>query len=127
MASKQISPMTSMKPNPLPWLGIALVVAIALMAVLGVLSFSTYGGSYGMMGGGSWGWAALMMGVPAIILIIILLAALGGLREPTPSAVYGARPQNPLEILEHRYARGEVSREDYLRIREDLLGGPNRS
>ncbi len=119
--------MTNTNSNPLPWLGIALVIAIGLMAVLGVLSFSTYGGSYGMMGGGSWGWAALMMGVPAVILIIILLAALGGLREPMPSAGYAPPPANPLEILEHRYARGEVSREDYLRIREDLRGGPNKS
>lgn len=119
--------MANDRSSPLPWLGIALVVAIALMAILGVLSFSTYGGSYGMMGSGSWGWAAMMMGVPAVILIVILLAALGGLREPMASPVYAPPSQNPLDVLESRYARGEVTREDYLRIRDDLRGGPNKS
>ncbi len=126
MASGEISPVANRKPNALPWLGIALVVAIALMAILGVLSFSSYGGTYGMMGGGSWSWAVLMMGIPAVVLIIILLAAIGGLREPTALPVYASPPQ-PLDILEQRYARGELTREDYLRIRDDLRGGTHRS
>lgn len=119
--------MTSQKMSPVAWLGLGLVVAIALMVLLGVLGWSTYGGSYGMMGGGSWGWAALMMGIPAVVLIVILLAALGGLREP---AVYGTAPlppQNPIDILDQRYARGELTREDYLRIRDDLTRGPTHS
>lgn len=113
--------------SPLAWLGIALVVAIALMALFGALSFSTYGGYYGMMGSGSWGWALLMMGIPAVILIVILLAALGGVREPAPYSAYVPPSGNPLEILEQRYARGELTREDYLRIRDDLTRGPSRS
>ncbi len=119
--------MENPKMSPLPWLGIALVVAIALMAILGVLSYSSYGGSYGMMGGGSWGWAALMMGVPAIVLIVILLAVLGGLREPVAYPAYMPPPQQPLDILEQRYARGELTREDYLRIRDDLSRGTHPS
>ncbi len=113
--------------SPLVWLGVALVVAIALMAVFGALSFSTYGGYYGMMGSGSWGWALLMMGIPAVILIVILLATLGGLQEPTSYPAYAPPPGNPLEILEQRYARGELTREDYLRIRDDLTRGPSHS
>lgn len=112
--------MASQKMSPLAWLGIGLVVAIALMVILGVLSFSTFGGYYGMMGSGSWGWATLMMGVPGVLLIVILLAALGGMREPAPNEMYAPPPQNPLQILEQRYARGELTREDYLKIRDDL-------
>jgi putative membrane protein len=117
--------MTNQRMSPLAWLGAALVVAIALMVIFGVLSFSTYGGYYGMMGSGSWGWAVVMMAVPAGILIVILLAALGGLREPV--AYPGYAPANSLEVLEQRYARGEVSREDYLKIRDDLSHGPSHS
>lgn len=113
--------------SPLVWLGIALVVAIALMVILGALNLSTYGGTYGMMGSGSWGWAMLMMGVPAVVLIVILLVALGGLREPVAYPAYAPAPSLPLDILEQRYARGELTREDYLRIRDDLGRGPNRS
>ena len=119
--------MTNQRMSPLAWLGVALVVAIALMAIFGVLSFSTYGGYYGMMGSGSWGWALLMMGIPAVILIVILFAALGGLREPVGYPNYVPPPQNPLDILEQRYARGELTREDYMKIRDDLSRGPSHS
>ena len=126
--------MTNQRVSPLTWLGAALIVAIALMVIFGVLSFSTYGGYYGMMGSGAWGWGwgwgVLMMAVPAVILIVILLAALGGLREPVTSVAYpsyASPPLNPLEVLERRYASGELSRDDYLRIRDDLTRGPTHS
>lgn len=115
--------LTNQRMSPLAWLGIALVVAIGLMVAFGTLGLTTYGGYYGMMGSGAWGWGVVMMAVPAVILIVILLAALGGLREPvTPVSypAYAPPPSNPMEVLEQRYARGELNREDYLRIREDL-------
>ncbi len=119
--------MASRKMSPLAWLGIALGVAVALMVILGVLGSSSYGGYYGMMGSGSWGWAALMMGIPAVVLIVVLLAALGGLGESTAYPAYVAPPENPLQILEGRYARGELTRDDYLKIRDDLTRGPSHS
>lgn len=112
--------------NALTWLAAALVVAIVLMAVLGAVTMGTYGAAYGMMGG-SWGWAVVMMAVPGVLLIVILLAALGGLREPAAGPAYGSMHPRPLEILEQRYARGELSREDYLRIRDDLARGSSQS
>lgn len=114
------------KRDPLTWLAAALVVAIVLMAVFGGLAMATYGGSYGMMGG-SWGWGIVMMAVPGVVLILILIAALGGLREPLASPAYVYPPQNPLEILEQRYARGELARDDYLRIRDDLSHGSSHT
>ncbi len=119
--------MANRRMSPLAWLGIALGVAIALMVIFGALGPSAYSGYYGMMGSGSWGWAALMMGIPAVILIVVLLAALGGLREPTAYPGYVPPPENPLEILERRYALGELTRDDYLRIRDDLTRGPSHS
>jgi putative membrane protein len=110
--------------SPLAWLGIALVLGVVLMGVFAALSMSTTGGSYGMMGGGMWGWGAIFMIVPAVILVLVLIIALGGLSErvtyPMPVAVPAASPASALEILEARYARGELSREEYLRTRSDL-------
>lgn len=111
--------------SPLLWLGIALVVAIALMAIFGALFFWNYGGSdggyYGMMGGGSWGWSVLLMGIPAVILIVILVVVLAGIREPAPMLV-STPPSTALETLNSRYARNEISREEFLRMKADLTG-----
>lgn len=111
--------MQTRKWNAMTWLAVALVIAIGLMVLLGTLSMSTYGGYFGMMGGGSWAWGFLMMAVPGVFLVVVLVAALGGLG--TSAAVAGERTAlGPLEILDQRYARGELSREEYLRTRNDL-------
>ncbi len=103
--------------NPLLWLGIALVVAVGLMALFMAL-FAPFGGGYGMMGVGmGWGMAIFMV-VPAIFLVLVLLAALGALGgSPAPVSHPNAR-----EILDARYARGEVSRDEYTRLKDDLEG-----
>lgn len=122
--------MSNQRISSLGWLGIALVVAIGLMIVFGALSTFTYGGYYGMMGSGAWGWGLVMMAVPGVILVLILVAVLGGLGErggyaPYPVPVPPAT--TPFGVLEERYARGEISREEYLRIREDLSHGPTHT
>lgn len=110
--------------NPVAWLGIALVVALALMALLGVLTMSSYTG-YGMMGG-YWGWGLLMMGAPAVFLIVILVIALGGLEDRGARPVVGYPSQDgmALRVLEDRYARGELTREQYIQMRADLAPRP---
>jgi len=118
--------MSLRKVSPLGWLGIALGVAIALMAIFGVLGVTANGGYYGMMGTGSWGWGIAMIAVPVVILMVVLMAALRelGERSPSSSSTYPSPPAIPLEILDQRYARGELSRDEYLRIRADLLRAP---
>lgn len=118
--------MSNERMSPLAWLGIALVLAIGLMALFGALSTSTYGGYYGMMGGPGWGWGLLMMAVPGVILILVLVAVLGGLGDRggvAPYPVPRASAWMSDDILAARYARGEISREEFLRIREDLAHG----
>jgi uncharacterized membrane protein len=66
-----------------------------------------------------------MIAVPAVILVVILWAALAGLGAPSVAA-HGVL-LTPLDILDERYARGELSRDDYLRAREDLVPGRLRS
>jgi len=65
-----------------------------------------------------------MMGFDLILVVVIVGAiayALGWRPQfnQTGSAQTG---QTPLEILEARYARGEVTREEYEQIRRDLEG-----
>ncbi len=108
--------------NPLSWFAAALVVAIGLMIGLGAWAMTIYGGYTGMMGG-SWTWGLAMMAVPGIVLVVVLLAALGVLDQPPAVAAASIAGLPPRNILDERYARGELSREDYLRARDDLESG----
>lgn len=115
--------MTSRKTSTLIWLVIALVISVAAMAIIAAATFSGADRSFGMMEGGSWAWAMAFMIVPAIILILIIVVILGGLEEKPAYNTYPAYvPQqpNPLDILNQRYARGEISHEEYDRIRAKL-------
>ncbi len=118
--------MSDHKIRTLTWLLIAFVASIALMAVIGFLTYSGtdqgYGYHYGMMGGGGWGWVMALMVVPVVLLIVIIVYAIVGTTERTS---YGPYPvymdsQRPIDILNYRYARGEISREEYDRIRSEL-------
>jgi putative membrane protein len=119
--------MPGKKIGPLGWLGIALVMAIAIMTTFGILSVTSDGGYYGMMGTGAAGWGIAMMAIPGAILVFVLLAAVVGLREESAlvPTVPALSPTNPLEVLDQRYARGELNRDEYLRIRADLTMHPS--
>jgi putative membrane protein len=78
----------------------------------------------GMMGGG-WmalgAWISLLLGLGLLALVIIgIVAGIRWLiRDATPPAL-GRDPDRALELLRERYARGEISREEFQRMRQDL-------
>ena len=95
--------------NPIPWIIGGLAAAILLMGAF-AWTFTPWDGHAGMMGLGP-----TFMIVPAILLVLLLLAGFGAFpRAPTTPV------QTPREILDTRLARGEISREDYDGIREAL-------
>ena len=76
-----------------------------------------------MMGdGGGWGmgfgWIFMILFWALVILAIVALAkwlfSASGFGGP------GASAKAPLDILKERYARGEISREQYEQMRRDL-------
>ncbi len=84
-----------------------------------------YGWMHDMMGWGGWmipwGWILI------VILVVILIYALAGRGGQRPSdssgALYKGKTQDvetPLDILKKRYARGEISREDFEQMKKDL-------
>ena len=104
------------------WRVLTIVLVVGLMALFAALA-SPWGTGYGMMGWG-WGWGVLMMVVPLALLVLILLVALG-VAPRTTAPVYlppVSPPSSATEILDARSARGEISREEYLRPRADLEG-----
>ncbi len=116
--------MESRTSDSWPWIAIAVVFGVGIMAIFAAFAMP-FGGYYGMMGGAGWVWGGLMMAAVAVILFVIVFALVGALRQPNASIAYAAYPPAPRsasEVLEERYVRGELTREDYLRIRGDLGG-----
>ena len=75
-------------------------------------------GHSGMMGGGMWVlfvlfWILVIAGV-----VLIVRWLIGGAEKTSAS-------ESPLDILKKRYARGEIDRETFERMKKDLDGeGP---
>jgi putative membrane protein len=104
----------------------ALVLVILLVSLLGGLMMG-----WGMMGPGMMGWGALGFNPLGWILMLVFwvliiggvaLLALWFLREATPAAAGPSAPARSLDILKERFARGEISREQYEEMRRVLEG-----
>ena len=84
-----------------------------------------WGWGPGWTGAGGW-WGALMMlamwAIPLglIFLVVWAVAPRLGAGGFAGRRAVGGSEQTALEIAEARYARGEVSREEFQRIKEDL-------
>ena len=75
------------------------------------------GGGWGHMG--SWAWGMALLGLLFTLLVVGLVVWLvvystGGRRDTATTT------KGPLDVLEERYARGEIDREEYLEKRSDL-------
>jgi len=66
----------------------------------------------------------MMMGIDLIFLVVIVggIAYALGWRPQSNQTKPAQNSQTPLEILKARYAAGEISREEYERMRLDLEG-----
>jgi putative membrane protein len=64
-------------------------------------------------------WMILIWGIPLLLLFALLkyLFAKSESRSHTPSR---QEPATPLDVLKLAYARGDISREEYLQKRDDL-------
>ncbi len=85
-----------------------------------------YGPGWGVMDGwGGWGWfGPLHMFVWLLVLVIVIAGLAWLLRGPAQqSLLQGPGRRSPgLDVLEERYARGEINRDEYLQKRRDILG-----
>jgi putative membrane protein len=70
------------------------------------------------MFGFGYGWGMLIgLVVLALIAYVIYYAVTGSSRDKRSSSY---RSQRALEILKERYARGEITREQFLKMRREL-------
>jgi putative membrane protein len=72
-----------------------------------------YGNDHGAWMFGGWIGMLLIWLVPIILLLAAIKYLVAGSR-------LGGQGKTPLEILEEAYARGEISRDEFLQKRDDL-------
>ena len=76
--------------------------------------------------GGGWllgGLLMLLFWIVVIVLTFLIIRAVlhpGGATYQGPTAGPAVRNERALEILKERYARGEITREQYQEMRHDL-------
>lgn len=108
----------SEKRTDVIWL---ILVIVVLVGILPMLIWGAWGGYMsGMMGMMGYGWGFMSL-IPLAFLVLI---ALGGYyiiteftRTSRPSSKGDGRA---LDILKERYAKGEITREQYFKMKEEL-------
>ena len=73
--------------------------------------------NYGLWGGFPWMWI-----FPLIFLVVMLLFLFRGIGWSMCGGreTHGRREESTRELLDRRYARGEISREEYQQMKKDL-------
>ncbi len=74
----------------------------------------------GMMGGGRWGFGMGLWWLFWIALLVLVVVAIWRLLQRGGGGAERRSGESALEILEQRYARGEIDREEYEEKKRDL-------
>lgn len=101
--------------------GVIIAILIILPMVLGLVS-GWQGGGWGMMGPwmmGGWGWMWFMPVLWLLFLGLIIWAIVAAVRRPGESGE--STEGSALEILKKRYARGEISKEEFEEKKKNLV------
>lgn len=73
------------------------------------------------MDGGMWAWVLFGMLILAVVVPGIVLVMVWVMQKTVGSGVAPEGPDSPLEILKKRYARGEITKDEFDKIRRDIL------
>ena len=65
-------------------------------------------------------WWLFVRGITTIIILVLVIWALTSWRRAPGGFIPGAGSSSARDILEERYAKGEIQREEYLQKKQDL-------
>jgi putative membrane protein len=130
--------MNGQSRNTLLIVVLVVIAAFILLPLLGMpMMWGMMGGGFGMMGGNAWwGWVIMLLFwvllIGGIALVVFWLVRQGYIGGSTTSGAGASRErrldnsgragQAALDILNERYARGEINREQYDQMKRDILG-----
>ena len=104
--------------------GIILVALIALPLIGG--GYGWQGGGWGMMGpgmmggfGGGWWMVIFMVLIPILVIWAVVALVRGGDAWSGDRGYYG-HGESALELLRKRYARGDISKQEFEEKRREL-------
>ncbi|MFQ5884253.1 MAG: hypothetical protein ACE5IO_04055 [Thermoplasmata archaeon] len=112
-----------MRKDDTNYLPITLVIIVLVIIVLGSILAFSWGG--GMMGMGMMGGGGVFMFIPFLFILLLVLIVIWAL-ERRPTQHYASYPayqtsEDPLLVLNQRFARGEITRELYLQMKNDMM------
>jgi putative membrane protein len=86
-----------------------------------------WGPDWGMMHGwGGYGWMGPLHTISWIVVVLVAIALvvwfLRSGAQRSPSSVRSEQRSPGLDVLEERYARGEINRDEYLQKKRDITG-----
>lgn len=101
---------------------------LSLMMMTGLLVSCAGAGCYGQQGPGGWGsmmnygfgYRGMFMWV--ILLIVVGLLIYFNVQARKTKGQTPTQNESPLDILKKRYAKGEITGEEYERMKKDLEG-----
>ena len=105
----------SEKNSDLIWLFMFLVVSIS---ILPVLMWGLGGYMSGMLGMMGYGWGSMVL-IPVAFLVLIVLGAYYLITGSSRTS-RSNRGGRAVEILRERYANGEITREQFLKMKKEL-------
>lgn len=78
-----------------------------------------------MTTGGPEGWGGHMMNTPygGLMMVLVVAAVVYFIVLAMRSSGKSSERNSPLDILNQRYAKGEIDKETYTRMREEIEGG----
>jgi putative membrane protein len=110
---------------------VAVIIGAVVLGTLLVVLLGSSMMGWGFMGPGMMGWGGnafnplgwiVMVLFWALIIGGIALLAVWFFREATPATTGPSASSRPLDILNERYARGEITREQYEEMRHTIEG-----
>jgi len=100
-----------------------IAVPVIMIVIMALGGFGDYGFNMMESMGNSW-WIIVIpvFGLLAIALVLLLILGrpAGGPLPPVPYPPFPTNPEEPMAILDRRLASGEITLDEYLKLREHI-------